>query len=148
MANTRHLNLMLTAWLCFCVRMQGLARQTFKDLANSANLPDSVRRLHLRKLIPKEHHYLVKGAANMTQAWAMLDEVFGDNLSAIQSVRYKLMELDLGRGTAMEKVEKLASEIMYASLLLRNLGAKDFLIQDTQLVSHLCVKLPETINYQ
>ena len=72
----------------------------------------------------------------MKTAWERLEERFGKPENAIVSILENLSTLEL-KGRPYERIEMLSFEIAHSESLLENLGAKDRLSGEVQLVTTL-----------
>ena len=123
-------------------------RQRFKDLTANEGYPNSVVVEHLKNATPKDCHHIVEGSSSPEEAWARLDEKFGDATMTVVTVQTALLNLDLNKYREYDRVERLYDEISRALRLLAPLKAENALARDIKLVSRLVEKLPDDMQIE
>ena len=118
-------------------------RECFHTLVKDAYPEPALYLLQLKQhLDSREAQNLLRGMTVVQEAWNTLDQHFGDEDAAINTVLANLRRLKLSGNSPHDRLESLAQAVHQAKTSLQQVDAGDALDHDKSLIGTLVTKLP------
>ena len=120
----------------------GEYKSQFKELCRGESYTDVIVLAQMRQKLPKEALSLIYGIGTSGEAWARLDETYGNTDLQVLAALKRLRNFKVGKSSAHDQVVEVANAVQRCVTILKALGREEDLLMDQETLAEVIALLP------